>query len=196
MNEQVFGTLTAAGAVRKPSEDLLMRIETLGWRHHGQTNPLVEHPDAHFHETDCLDYCNEYIVQNFSYDVAVPTLPLEPYMREYRAVIRNETARLSENAFERMNDLPAGVMGQLRQFCEVRVDEPPGRNLSEELPNMSRAMCFIFKGAVSLVKIVARRRFWFGSFWNSIIASIFICEYMLPDVTSTCLYDASSDFSC
>ncbi len=41
-----------------------------------------------------------------------------------------------------------GVLGQLRQFCEVRVDEPPGRNLSDELPNMSRAMCFIFKGAV------------------------------------------------
>eukprot|EP00435_Cladocopium_sp_Y103_P073922 s37_g45.t1 len=156
MNEQVFGTLTAAGAVRRPSEDLLMRIETLGWRVQAVKPGLsqAEHPDAFFHETDCLDYCNEYVVQNFSYDVAVPTLPLESYMREYRAVIRNQMPRLSENAFERMNDLPAGVLNQLRQFCEVRLDEPAGRNLSDELPNMSRAMCFIFKGALSLVKIV------------------------------------------
>ena len=166
MNEQVFGTLTAAGAVRRPSEDLLKRIETLGWRVQGVkaaglagTQVIqVEHPDAFFHETDCLDYCNEYVVQNFSYDVAVPTLPLEAYMREYRAVIRNEMPRLSENAFERMNDLPGGVLNQLRQFCEVRLEEPAGRNLSDELPNMSRAMCFIFKGALSLVKIVAGQR--------------------------------------
>ena len=53
-----------------------------------------------------------------------------------------------------MNDLPGGVMGQLRQFCEVRVDEPAGKNLSDELPSMTRAMCFIFKGALSLVQIV------------------------------------------
>ena len=66
------------------------------------TSPVYSHQD-------CLDYCNEYVVQKFSYNVAFPTLPLEPYMREYRAVIRNETARLSENAFERMNDLPAGA---------------------------------------------------------------------------------------
>ncbi|CAK9020250.1 unnamed protein product [Durusdinium trenchii] len=155
MNEQVFGTLSAAGAVRKPSADLLMRIQTLGWRYHGSVVcNSDEHPDAFFHETDCLDYCNEYLVQNFSYNVASPTPPLEEYMREYREVICNEHRRLSESAFERMNDLPGGVMGQLRQFCEVRVDEPAGKNLSDELPSMTRAMCFIFKGALSLVQIV------------------------------------------
>ena len=53
MNEQVFGTLSAAGAVKRPSDDLLMRIDTLGWRHSGppKANP-GEHPDAFFHETE------------------------------------------------------------------------------------------------------------------------------------------------
>lgn len=155
MNEQVFGTLSAAGAVRRPSMELLKRVETLGWRYHGPEPRAEEgHPDAFFHETDCLDYCNEYVIQNFSYDVASPSPPLEPYMREYGEVVRSSSLRLSESTFERMNDLPAGVMAQLRRFCEVRVDEPAGKNLSDELPSMSRAMCFILKGALSLVKIM------------------------------------------
>lgn len=35
-------------------------------------------------------------------EVPFPTHPLEPYMREYREVIRNPELRLSDNAFERM----------------------------------------------------------------------------------------------
>jgi len=157
MNEQVFGTLCAAGAVKYPAPELLSRIQTLGWRLRGFVQlelPEQNHPDAFFHETDGLDYCDEYLVQNFSYEVPFPTHPLEPYMREYREVIRNPELRLSDNAFERMNDLPGGFMGQLRKFCEVRENEPPGRNLSDELPCMTRAMCFILKGAISLVQMV------------------------------------------
>lgn len=50
---------------------------------------------------DCLDYCNEYLVQNFSYNVASPTPPLEEYMREYREVPWNpfQFLRLQKRTF-------------------------------------------------------------------------------------------------
>lgn len=161
-NEQVFGALVAAGAIQRPSKDFLMRIQNNQWSFVGESLEYLDpetpnndsHPDAFFHETDCLDYCDDYLVRNYSYDLSAPIMGLEDYMREYRAVVEGQQGRLSESAFEMMNDLPLGVMMQLKPFCQVLEDQAAGKNLSDELPSMSRAMCFIMKGALSMVKIV------------------------------------------
>ncbi|CAE7560639.1 unnamed protein product [Symbiodinium natans] len=110
-NEQVFGALCAAGAIQRPSKDFLLRIQNNQWSFVSESLEYLDpetpnndtHPDAFFHETDCLDYCDEYLVRNFSYDLLAPSPPLEDYMREYRAVVEGSQSRLSEAAFEIMS---------------------------------------------------------------------------------------------
>ena len=114
----------------------------------------AEHPDVFFHETDALDYCNSRVVGKFCYEVPSPGLALEGYMTDYLFATLNPGSRLSERAFEMMNDLPSGVMAQLRPCCDVHDQLPPGFSLTDELPTMERALCFILKGALSLVQVI------------------------------------------
>lgn len=161
MRREVFEALCAAEIVTAPDAAFIARINNMGWRYtppqrenvtEGELEGL-EHPDVFFHETDALDYCGTCIVRKFCYDLPHANAVLKPYMIKYAEAVSAPGSRFPESAFEMMNDLPAGVMGRLRDFCEVRVDEPAWANLSDELPQMDRALCFILKGSVSVVQI-------------------------------------------
>jgi len=153
MNKQVFDTLTAAGALSLPSPESLRLYRQLGWNFPNLEAQSAndEHPDAFLHETDALDFCNALIID--ARGVAPPQLPLDVY-NGYRAATHNPGTRLSEEVFEKMNDLKPGILARIRPLCEVRRAEMPGTVLSDVLPQMEQVLCFIFKGALSTIRVV------------------------------------------
>lgn len=161
MRKEVFESFCAAEMVTAPNIAFLGQIKDMGWHYTApQTKDgtygegaAEKHPDAFSHETDALDYCDDYIVKKFCYHSPHPEAMLEPYMIKYGEAVCFPGSRLPESSFEMMNDLPSGVMGRVRDFCEVRINELAWANLSDDLPNMDRALCFIFKGAVSIVQM-------------------------------------------
>lgn len=167
MNASVFAALVAVGAVTKPDSELIKYMQGLRWRSaanahlaaEGKTGlarlPLqgryVDEPDAFTHETDALEYCDGRLVAEFFYGPLRDTAeaPYERYMLAYREAV-TKGARLPEWAFEAMNGLPEGAMQRLRGHCEVLESVAQWT----ELPRVDGALCFILRGAVSLVQIL------------------------------------------
>jgi len=110
----------------------------------------IREPDAFAHETDALDYCDEEIVEQFCYH-GRSSDKLKPYMLEYRSACKNRL-RLEEWAFEEMNALRPGLMGQLREYCDVYEDLKKW----DKVPSSKGGLCFVLRGSISLVQMLAQ----------------------------------------
>merc|ERR1740129_732999 len=108
--------------------------------------------DAFTHETDALDYCDDHIVSQYCYGSPSLEAPfqLEPYMVAYHNAVCAPGARLAEWAFEDMNNLPRGLLGRVREFCDVRLDVLAWTKLA----HVSGALIFILQGSVSVIQMV------------------------------------------
>lgn len=109
-------------------------------------------PDAFAHETDALDYCDEKIVGEFCY-AKTTNEEVYPYMIAYRLATRSPGQRLPEWAFEDMNNLPRGLMDQLREYCTVHANLPAWTKLTDDI-HVEGALCFILRGSLSIIQML------------------------------------------
>lgn len=110
-------------------------------------------PDAFCHETDALDHCDDRIVEEFGYHaMRTGSEKPEAHVIAYRNAVK-APKRLPEWAFEDMNGLPRGLMNTLRQFCDVHEELPAWTKMSDVM-DLEGALCFIFKGSVSVIQHV------------------------------------------
>jgi SulP family sulfate permease len=103
-------------------------------------------PDAFAHETDALEYCDDRILAEFCYS---DRDRLEPYMHAYRLAALGK--RLPNWAFEDMNNLPRGLMAELRRFCTVHEKLEKHTQMSDTM-GVEGSLCFILKGSVSIIQ--------------------------------------------
>jgi hypothetical protein len=103
-------------------------------------------PDAFAHETDALEYCDDRILAEFCYS---DRDRLEPYMHAYRLAALGK--RLPNWAFEDMNNLPRGLMAEVRRFCTVHEKLEKHTQMSDTM-GVEGSLCFILKGSVSIIQ--------------------------------------------
>lgn len=174
-NQSVFDALTAAKVIVSPDPDLKQvlgfdietRVEeeeehageidnnlvatiSRSWMRRKSFKPgFQQDHDSFDHETDALDHCGDKLLAEFCYG-EVPgrvARDLAPYMKAYRSC-RITGCRMSEEVFEKMNNLPAGTIAQLKPFCQIRSGLASGEILEEGM------LYFVLQGAVTTVDVI------------------------------------------